>query len=67
MNNSNKRNGKHDEIVSLDDNGAPTPLLGGGEHFTDYPKRVSMLANINTPMDEMVSMVIQKGLCRPII
>ncbi|KAL7535942.1 hypothetical protein ACHAWF_005314 [Thalassiosira exigua] len=57
--------GKDSELVGLDAKGAPSSLLGEGQHFGDaehtrHDKKLS-----NTPMDRMLRRVKKKWLKRP--
>lgn len=54
-------------VVNLDNNGVPTDLLGGGEHFRECPPRQLESMNTTYPMDVMMNVIETKGLKRPIV
>ena len=64
-----KRNKKREtRVVDFDLEGTPVGLLGGGEHFTDCPKRPILEDNsTNYAMDKMLRLVVQNNLTRPTV
>jgi hypothetical protein len=56
------------EMVTISNECRPTSLLGGGEHFSECPKKRENITTIgNTPMDVMFNMIKDKGLLRPLV
>ena len=59
---------KSHAVVELDTNGAPSSLLGGGEHFNECPRRVvDENETTNHPLDDMLHIVRVNELTRPTV
>jgi hypothetical protein len=65
----NKRKEQNDmNIVTLNSNGIPESLLGGGDHFHGCPRRDNMNQKDEvTPMDVMLESVRKQDLARPMV
>jgi hypothetical protein len=55
-------------IVTLNSNGIPDSLLGGGDHFSGCPRRdTSSEKDEVTPMDIMLESVRKQDLAHPMV